>query len=196
MGSEGQGIVASEVKRRGLDKTGVKETVTKGFHSFTTSEKQYSEIVEASIPGCRRSDLTTAESLKLYVSMFDESTQLSTADLIFVLGDKPDCESPPSQLRPVNPPPRSTSFVKKAARRGITITSYEDIAKAKSAPLFMLDQRRPVPPGFEQINDDMFARKDNKFMVLNGAGVSSWQSRILAITKISHVDDVLLSTLT
>jgi hypothetical protein len=195
MGSEGQGIVASEVKRRGLDKTGVKETVTTGWHSFTTSEKQYSEIVEAPIPRCRRSDLTTADSLQLYASMFDESTQLSTADLIFALGDKPEGESPPSQSRPVNTASRSTSFVKKAARRGIKITSYEDIAKAKSAPLFKLDQRRPVPPGFEQINDDMFARKDNKFMVLNGAGVSSWHGAH-PITKISHVDDVLLSTLT
>jgi hypothetical protein len=195
MGSEGQGIVATEVKRRGLDKTGVKETVTKGWHSFTTSEKQYSEIVEAPIPGCRRSDLTTTESLKLYASMFDESTQLSTADLIFALGEKPDGESPPNQSRPVDAAPRSTSFVKKASRRGITITSYEDIAKAKSTPLFKPDQRRPVPAGFEQINDDMFARKDNKFMVLNGAGVSSWHGAN-PITKISHVDDVLLSTLT
>lgn len=183
----------SELARRGLNKTGVRESVSRGWKAFTSAENEYSEVVEASMPGCRRSDLTTSRSLELYTSMFDESTQLSTADLIFVLGEKPNGENPPSETLS-RPKPAATVFVKKAARHGITITSYEDIAKAKSTPLFKVDQRRPVPSGFEQINEDMYARRDNKFMVFNGAGVASWNGSN-PITKISHVDDILMSTL-
>lgn len=196
MRSEGRTVVDSEITRRGLDKTGVKESVTTGWNAFTSAEKQYSEVVDSPVPACRRSDLTTAGSLKLYASMFDESTQLSTADLIFVNGDKPDDEKLPNKPRsqPVPPPP--TPFVKKAARLGISITSYEEIAKAKSTPLFPVDQRRSAPLGFEQINEDMFARKDNKFMVFNGAGVATWDNRgPNPVTKIGHVDEVLMSTL-
>eukprot|EP00594_Rhizosolenia_setigera_P015855 CAMPEP_0178972640 /NCGR_PEP_ID=MMETSP0789-20121207/21161_1 /TAXON_ID=3005 /ORGANISM="Rhizosolenia setigera, Strain CCMP 1694" /LENGTH=88 /DNA_ID=CAMNT_0020660181 /DNA_START=76 /DNA_END=342 /DNA_ORIENTATION=+ len=38
--------------------------------------------------------------------------------------------------------------------------------------------------GFEQINEDLYARKENKFMVFNGVGVDTWYSGTQPITKI------------
>ncbi|KAI2508478.1 hypothetical protein MHU86_6005 [Fragilaria crotonensis] len=66
--------------------------------------------------------------------------------------------------------PYKGDFVKKAAELGITIQSYDDIMHSKSPSLFTFARVGDVPAGFEQINDDLFARKDNKFMVFNGAG--------------------------
>ena len=51
-----------------------------------------------------------------------------------------------------------------------------------------MHQRRSVPPFFEQINDGMFARKDNKFMVFNEAGADSWHG-VEPETRILQPDD-------
>lgn len=195
MRSGGRRLVEDELKRRGLNTKGVKHTVETDWAGFKRAEKQYAEVVDGPVDGCRRSDLTTASSMKLYASMFNEATPLSTGDLIFMLGERPDPGDESEKSRPANPETRESSFVQKAARQGISLTPYEDIVKAKAAPLFRFDQQPSVPPGFEQINENMFARKDNKFMVFNGAGVSSWKGTE-PITKICHLDEVLLSTLT
>ena len=36
-----------------------------------------------------------------------------------------------------------------------------------------------VKDGFEQINDDLFARRANKFMVFNGVGMQEWTTKPL-----------------
>lgn len=44
------------------------------------------------------------------------------------------------------------------------------------------------------INEDMFSRKENKFMVFNGPGVDSWTDTN-PITKISGVERMLSAAL-
>jgi hypothetical protein len=182
--SGGRRLVERELQRRGFDTDGVKEAVSKGWIEFKTSEKQYTEVVQGSMDQWRRSDLSTAESLKLYASMYDESTPVSTSDQIFLTGRNPphakkQSSRPSGDTMPV---PRTNAFVKKANRLGIPVTSHEE--STSFSPLFQFERRRPVPPGFEQINEDMFARKDNKFMVYNGAGMRKWNGT-QPVTKIS-----------
>ena len=73
----------------------------------------------------------------------------------------------------------------KAASRGI------NIRKKSSKSQIEFHTQRPIPSGFEQINEDLFARKDNKFMVFNGAGVDSWKSPPQPVTKTKKGIDVL-----
>jgi hypothetical protein len=195
-GAGGQRLVERELRRRGLFKVGVKEAVADGLRHFATAEKQYDEVLDVSRTSCRRSDLTTTDSFKLYASEFDGKTELSTADQIFLLARKPDGVPPHNNGKrtplPLEQP--STSFVKKAARLGISITPHAELKTAAVLPLYQSERRHIAPEGFEQINDDLFSRKDNKFMVFNGAGVDSWKGT-QPITKLSHTENIIISTL-
>lgn len=194
--SGGPGRVESELRRRGYETEGVKEAVRKGWTEYKNAEQQYSEIVSDPIEPCRRSDLTNADSLRLYAMCNDESTTVTVADQIFLTGSTPS-----SMLNAAsNPLPSdlltqgSDAFVKKAARLGIPVIPRSELARSAYTPLFRFDRRRDLPPGIEQINEDMFARKDNKFMVFNGVGIDSWHGT-QPVTKASPVEDILLTTL-
>ena len=189
-------LVERELERRGFSTAGVIDSVSTGWEKFTIGERQYMEIVEAKALRCQRSDLTNAESLKLYASQFDGDTHVTTADHIFLQAYAPESWKdrrlpfPPLELT------EPSSFVKKAARLGISITPHEGGAMPATPSLYQLDERHDVPAGFEQINEDMFARKDNRFMVFNGAGVDSYSwTGAQPITKMSQAEDILLSTL-
>lgn len=195
---EGISLVDMELKRRGLDASGVRDTVAAGWERYNKSEKQYSEVLQAPSPTCRRSDLTTASSLNLYASLFDEKTQLSVPDLIFMLGRKPaEASNTEEAKRPLDyGKQQKVSFVEKAQSMGVPIVPHDEVLTFKSAPLFQFARRCKVPPGFEQINEDMFARKDNKFMVFNGAGVDSWKGNGAdPVTRVSKMEDDLLVAL-
>ncbi len=89
-----------------------------------------------------------------------------------------------------------SSFILKAAARGINIRkksprSRQD--KEDRISVVEFHTQRPIPIGFEQINEDLFARKDNKFLVFNGAGVSSWTSPPQPVTKTRRGADILAS---
>lgn len=194
MSAGGDLVIERELERRGLNTAGVINAVSTGWEKFTIGEEQYMEVVEAKVSRCQRSDLTNAESLKLYASEFDGNTHLSTADRIFLQAYTPESWK---DRRPQYPQLDSTehpSFVKKAARLGILITPHGGDAMPTTPSLYQFDQRHDVPAGFEQINEDMFSRKDNNLMVFNGAGVDSWTGG-QPITKISQAESILLSTL-
>jgi hypothetical protein len=178
-----------ELRRRGVHTAGVKGAVTAGWTRHLSAEKLYSESFRSSSSDCRRSDLTTANSLKLYTSFFSPDVTMTSHDLTYMLGQRPgdldDFNSKPNDGRVDPAPPRTSNFVTRAARVGISIVSHSDILKSKSPPLFQFERRRSIPAGFEMINEDMFARKENKFMVLNGAGVDSWTGTA-PVTKIEH----------
>lgn len=186
---EGISLVDMELKRRGVDASGVRDTVAAGWERYIKAEKQYSEVLEPPADTCRRSDLTTSSSLNLYASLFDEDSQLSIADLIFLLGRKPE-EASRAAKKPLDFGSKKTSFVEKAARIGVPIVPHDEVMTFKSEPLFQFERQRKVPSGFEQINEDMFARKDNKFMVFNGAGVDSWKGTE-PVTKVSRMEEDL-----
>jgi hypothetical protein len=80
----------------------------------------------------------------------------------------------------------SKRFVEKAAHLGFVITPDEQRRSNILPPLFHSDQRQSLSQEFEQINEDMFSRKENKFMVFNGCGVDSW-SGTKSITKTHHL---------
>jgi hypothetical protein len=156
----------------------MKEAVAVGWHRHEESKKEYSELLDNSTLGCRRSDLTTEESMRLYSSYFEDSSSLTQLDLTFMLGSKPpnvkEKAVPYFDARDLSEHDK-ISFVEKASRYRYNIPSHSDIARSKPPPLFTWIQSLNPPPGFEQINEDLYARKDNKFMVFNSAGVVSWQ---------------------
>lgn len=185
-------MVERELVRRGFDTAGMKEAVSAGWKQFTMAEKLYLEVVEANVDRCQRSELTCADSLKLYISEIDEDTNLTTADRIFLQAYVRESSHDKRLPRPTSQSIEPSLFVQKAARLGISITPHARRVAAVPQPLYQAGQRQDVPSGFEKINEDMFSRKDNKFMVFNGAGVDSWTGT-KPITKISHTDDIFLS---
>jgi hypothetical protein len=171
------GMVELELRRQGLASAGVRESIAHTWNGLKRSEQEFSEILSKPMERCSRSDLTTAASFKQYASAFDESTPLSTPDVIFLneppLSNLPLPSRPPESLRAMSRPEESV-FVKKAAELGYDISPYSVASADSVAFLFPKSGRQSVPTGFEQINDDMFARKDNIFMVFNSAALFSW----------------------
>jgi hypothetical protein len=189
----GPDLIESELKRRGYASAGVKQAVAKAWRDHRNAQRQYTEIVEGSIDSCVRSEMTTHDSLRLYAMNSDASTPLSVADRIFLTGRKPGGTIvKTSKLSDESA--KADSFVKKACRLGIPVIPREELAKSAFTPLYRFSRRRVLPQGFEQINEDLFARRDNKFMVFNGAGVDSWQGT-QPLTKVSRVEDILFKTL-
>lgn len=187
--SSSKKLVEMELKRRGLDTHGVKETVEGSWAKFCASEKQFTEVVNGPLPSCGRSDLTTPETYQLYTSLFDDSSPLEVPDLIFLSGEKVEYSSPR-----LLEPKQSSSFAKKASRLGISVQPHEGSSAASGSSLFPLDLRKRVPRGFEQINDDLFCRKANKFFVLNGAAVDTWfgMGGTEPVTRLFQSEDVYL----
>lgn len=198
----GPSLVDNELKRREVYADGVRESIAVGWKRYINAEQQYAEIVDNSRAQCSRSDITTEKSLELYSSFFDDSTPMSQLDMTYMLGEK---SQPVEKSAALSTSSRRASidetgeesklsFAEKANRLGISIPSAADIEKSKSPPLFTFERTGGVPSGFEQINEDLFARKENKFIVLNGAGVDSWKGT-LPKTKLQGIEeDVLLGT--
>ena len=65
------------LKQTDLYSVGVTESFYAGWKHMAKAEKTYSEIVDMSSVGYRRSDVTTDSSMKLYSSFFDQSTEIS-----------------------------------------------------------------------------------------------------------------------
>ena len=86
------------------------------------------------------------------------------------------------------------SFILKAASKGVNVkkkSSFKGVSdKDMNMIVESLHTQRPIQ-GFEQINEDLFARKDNKFMVFNSAGVDSWSSPPQPMTKTRSGIDIL-----
>ena len=77
------------------------------------------------------------------------------------------------------------SFILKAASKGVNVKKKSSSKGGNDKDINMIESlhtQRPIS-GFEQINEDLFARKDNKFMVFNSAGVDSWSSPPQPVTK-------------
>jgi hypothetical protein len=191
---EGIVLMDAELRRRGLYTEGVKGAISSGWNRRVRAEKNYSEAIAEPDHRSTRSSLTTTSSLQMYASFFPHENGLSTQDLSFIAGDR--AEVPQTRIKPgyVDLDDRPLSFVTRAKRLGIPITSHADLIKSKSQPLFQFQQRKGVPSGFEMINEDFFARKDNKFMVFNGAGVDSWKGTE-PVTKTTGIDKMLRGTL-
>jgi hypothetical protein len=191
---EGIELMEAELERRGFYTEGVRDEVQTGWDDHLSAEKHYSEAFLVKSSHYKRSDLTTDTSLKLYSSFFSPNEALSIADFTFLRGEAPAGTRAKEKPGHVDLAKRTSSFVNHAASLGIPITSHTDLLKSRSPPLFPFERRKSIPAGFEMINEEMFARKDNKFMVLNGAGMDSW-SGTAPRTKISGIESMLIGAL-
>lgn len=191
---EGVALMDSELRRRGFYTEGVKSAVGSGWKQRTQAEKVYAESFLKSSQFSSRSELTTANSLRLYSSFYPHSKEMSIMDLTFLLGRNAKGTSAERRQEPLGRGVSHSPIVARAKRLGIEITSHSDLLKQRNQPLFQFERRTEVPPGFEMINEDFFARKDNKFMVFNGPGVDSWRGTDPE-TKIAGIADMLLGTL-
>jgi hypothetical protein len=184
---EGLEVAEHELVRKGFDTQGIKESVTDGWKKFSLAKMQYLEIVESKSARCFLSGLSTPSSLQLYASEFDGKSPLTTADCIFLQALESERLRCGTNTR--GSEGRSNcgkSFVKKASELGITISPHERRIANILPPLFQSDKTLSVSSDFEQINEDMFSRKENKFMVFNGAAVESWTGT-QSITKLRSV---------
>jgi hypothetical protein len=193
---EGIPLMDSELKRRGFYNDGVKEAIADDWERHLESEKQYQETCSDGSLKFIRSDLTTTNSLKLYTSFFSPDQAMTTTDLTVLLGENLEKvdrrnKTDHAEARKME---RKPQFVARASQKGISITSHEELSRTRSRPLFQFERRRPVPAGFEMINEDLFSRKENKFMVFNGPGVDSW-SGATPETKISGIEKMLSGAL-
>lgn len=180
-------IANTEISRHGLRTDGIQESVLRGWNRLSDATKQYSEILEVETPAtCQRSGLTTAHALQLYASNFDSDSTLSICDQIFLQAYNSDTSKRCVMRYPHIQNGPSERFVKKAALLGIVITPHDQRHATIPPPLFHSEQQQSLSQDFEQINEDMFSRRDNKFMVFNGCAVDSW-SGTQSITKTQHL---------
>ena len=191
---EGLELMETELARRGFYTDGVQDELKRGWDDHMLAEKHYSEAIAENSTQYKRSDLTTDASLKLYSSFFAPEEALTTADHTFLLGESPAGEMEKQKPGHVDVTNRTPGFVNRAARLGFPMTSHADLLKSRSPPLFPVERRKSIPAGFEMINEELFARKENKFMVLNGAGMDSW-SGTAPRTKIAGIESMLIGTL-
>lgn len=191
--SSSKKLIEMELKRRGLDTLGVKEKIDVSWLKFCSSEKQFTEITEIPLSPTGRSALTTPSTFNLYSTYFDESTELTTPDLIYLSGEKTEKTWPtPLELEPE----KAASFVKKADCLGVAVRPRQGYDGSSGSSLFPIYLRKWVPQGFEQINDDLFCRKSNQFFVLNGPAVDTWHyesGEPRPITKVFQTEDVYFS---
>jgi hypothetical protein len=169
--------VQSELYRCGFGSSGVQETASREWKSFSLARREYTEIVAPKSGGCTRSALSDAETLKLYASFFNPDTELTTADQIYLGSTEPKYHLKEEKFSTAEPaedssgPRQPSLFAQKAARLGIKCTPYTGLVSTLRA-----HPQGLTPAGFEQINDDMFCRTENAFMVFNRAGMDSWDS--------------------
>jgi hypothetical protein len=172
LNEQGLIFVNAELKRRGMDTVGLRNSLIDTCSRFASVKQCYEEINSNIILGGeKRSDITDERSMKLYASFFDGSTPLNEFDINYLNG----CGSK------VNGAPTS-SF-------SLNDVKTKTFRSAAFTPLF-LDSQVSTPSGFEQINEDLFARKDNRFLVFNGAGVESADWPPKSHTRILQTDDI------
>mmetsp|Transcript_16014 Transcript_16014/g.44352 ORF Transcript_16014/g.44352 Transcript_16014/m.44352 type:complete len:224 (-) Transcript_16014:1137-1808(-) len=200
-------VLEVELRRRGMLMPGVKASILNGRRRNAHSSKVYRDFLRPASVTCERSELTNDETLQLYATFSGPEETLKTEDLAFLIGER---VQPPHRTRTseVNDQHESAStdalaarrfgneqsdFVARAARLGIPIASNAQIQGSKPPALFESAMRSSVPPGFEMINDDMYARKENKFVVFNGAGVDTWRGPV-PMTKTTGIETMLMGT--
>lgn len=180
-------IVDEELKRREMDTPGVMDAVYGGWRRFAEAEKCYKEIVSPDSLHHRRSDLTDDNSMRLYCSFLDQDVILTNQDIAYMTGskhitNKTNCLLDKEEKSDFG----SSRFITKARMLGIQVQRGKNFESSLPA-LFIHDEVENIPPGFEQINANLFARRDNRFMVFNRVGLGSWPPR--SETKVGGVED-------
>jgi hypothetical protein len=184
-GERGLPGVDDFLKRRGMDNPGVMDAIFISWSRFSKSEQIYREISTQSLAGNQRSDFSDEKSLKLYCSHFPSSSQLSAFDMALISSSAPAYNNHDSSVAVYNTAgveKRASAFTIKAKQMGYNLLSFNSPTGESTSSLFMDSSKYKIPQGFEQINDDLFARIENKFLVFNAAGLCEWPP--VPVTKI------------
>ena len=189
--------VNEELRKRSLDTIGVMDAVHQGWKRWSYTEDSYAELLNLTLSH-RRSDLTDSNSMKLYCSFFDQTTPLTNLDMYMISGGKEKLDNRVPVEKTNNHETRRAGSrrevlnMQKESLMGIR--SKFDI-KSHSQFLFPLEVKKKFPNGYEQINDDLFARKDNRFMVFNGVGVENkWPPKPKSkMSSQSLVEDITIA---
>lgn len=167
--------VVEDLKRREMDTPGVLNAIKEYSEMDTHAEKCYEEILSNSSTSHERSDLTDSYSSNLYSSMFSEDIASNRFDVTYT--DKNMTVQNPArnkdEIKQDADADKCPQLSRKARMIGIDIGSGFT-SKGTSPTLFRRHGQHGIMNGFEQINDNLFARKDNRFMVFNDAGLSDW----------------------
>lgn len=189
--------VDEELKRRSMDTPGVMDAVYGGWKKFGQSHDCYREVISSDSMYHRRSDLTDESSMKLYCSFFNDDTKLTDLDVTHMTGGKFAKDKQKQGLEAEEKTGDTSRLRTKAAILGIQIEQSTNLQRGPPA-LFTHDEVSNIPSGFEQINEDLFARKDNRFMVFNRVGINDvWPPT--SKTKVGGIEDdmeMLQSTIT
>jgi len=190
------------LNRRGYNEVGVIDAVFNGWNRFSRSEQCYAEVTNQSPSAMRRSDLTDDKSMKMYYSCFPEATVLSQLDVAYIRGQTKDEASVSISKR--NPMPLldddnddlvvriDSAFKAKATMHGFALRSYDMKLDTSSPSLFSEMKQSHIPEGFEQINEDLYARKDNRFLVFNSPCLGVWPPNPVTKINCGITDDILI----
>ena len=174
--------VNEELKRRQMDTPGVMESLHHDWNSFAASHDCYKEITRVNGEHHHRSDLTDEKSLKLYCSFFDDSSALTEIEKSYISGT----ELVEKKITPIDDKilqsndkidDNKSPLLQRAKMMGFPMTNSYDGSSTRFSLFTDKNREKPIPSGFEQINEDLYARKDNRFMVFNDAGVENWPPR-------------------
>jgi len=146
---DGRKQMAENLQKNGIEATCMQDLIEQKWKELKDSREINREILEDRNLKSMRSELTTEEGLNLYCKYYDEDSIMGDKELQYMLGPSPDFPSPQG-----------------SASGGALVT-----VQAGSG------RKGHVREGFEQINDDLFARRANKFMVFNGVGMREWTTK-------------------
>ena len=156
------------LKRNHMDSLGVKDELTGRWNGFIESKNIYDEVLDCSKITYRRSHITSERSMNLYTSFFEGNTNLSSLKRIYLLGEMEESKENEKEKNKQRKPENKSKLHPRKDQANFCYRDRE---------------------GFEQINEDLYARKDNKFIVFNGAAVDVWDESV-PVTKMEGMVDL------
>ena len=159
-----------KLKRTNLYSVGVTETFCNGWSKLASAERAYTEILDMSTVGYKRSDVTTESSMKLYSSFFDpSSTTLSQLEQTYMNGGQKLMHDPSKPLRRSTRPCEEVSgpgkdlekfdearFILKAAAQGINIRKTTVQKEKDKLDVLKFKSTIKTPHGFEQVSFTLY----------------------------------------
>lgn len=164
---------------RKLNTPSVKQFINENWKELAETEDHYRSLLDRNLK-CKRSDLTDNKSFRLYASFFDCDTSISSLDKAFIDRQQVEPQKRSDKIK-------STHFIQKKCTESCD-NNENNLRKSSEGLSILMDLRRHVKSGFEQINDDNFAKNDNKFIVFNRKGAECWKGAE-ALTKLCSIHD-------
>ena len=161
------------LQKVGLEGTGVRGVVDTSWDELKNCHAMNLRGLESEGGKPRRSELTTGDSLNLYFSYFAAEDVMADKELQYMLNEGEDVGETDGSEEKKDPGSASLEDTDTATPQPLPQSTA---AADPPGP-----RRTGVRDGFEQINDDLYARRANKFMVFNGVGMDTWVTK--ATTK-------------